>query len=244
MRSTIHNQIDSPLLQLPGELRNRIYKFAISGHIVVIKAVWTMGMTCRLKSKLYVPGRGNSAGIYHGSSNDPIMIEEDYEDEFGKCLGPVSTIFALSKVSRQLKAETASLQCATNVFYFKDAWALRLFAGKLSSTQTEAIQSISLDPDGEFLTALGSSIPHWPEALPIWLPRLKNIYMAPDRHFWFHWIEGDRLSVTRLLRTQTWYRVVEVPCLCQNATPNLYSKHRGGASRTMTGWSCSMCLAI
>lgn len=109
MRSTTHNQIDSPFLQLPGELRNQTYKFAISDHVIVIKAEWTMGWTCRLEPKLYAPGRGNSPGVCHGSSNKPIMIEEDYEDEFGEHFGSASTIFGLSKDSFQVQAEIALL---------------------------------------------------------------------------------------------------------------------------------------
>lgn len=75
--STNNDQLFSRFLDLPGELRNRIYTFAVSGHIVVIKAVWKKYPACRPTSRLYAPKKPTVSG----QRDDPIMIEEEFEDK-------------------------------------------------------------------------------------------------------------------------------------------------------------------
>jgi hypothetical protein len=90
-------------------------------------------------------------------------------------------------VSRQFHAETALLPYATNTFYFKDKWYLRYFVDKLSSAQAEAIATIALDPDGQLLVTPTSPDSSWLGAMPLWLPRLKSVYIAPNHHDMFQW---------------------------------------------------------
>lgn len=51
LHSTLDNQIDSPLLRLPAELRNKIYEFALSGHRIgsrrQLREVASLRYTCR-----------------------------------------------------------------------------------------------------------------------------------------------------------------------------------------------------
>jgi hypothetical protein len=196
--SSTRNQIHSPLLRLPGELRNRIYRFALSGHIIVINGEWTKspswGSSCRLKSLLYVTshaGERNNPTVltddHEGERDNPIVIKENYEDQRGSCCGRVADAFVLGRVSRQFHAETALLPYATNTFYFKDKWYLRYFVDKLSSAQAEAIATIALDPNGQLLVTPTSPNSSWLGAMPLWLPRFKSVYIAPNHHDMFQW---------------------------------------------------------
>jgi hypothetical protein len=162
----------------------------------VVNGEWTKspswGSTCRLQSLLYVTSHAGHAGErnnpivltddHEGERDNPIVVKENYKDQRGTRCGRVAHVFVLGRVSRQLHAETALLPYASNTFYFKDKWNLRYFVDKLSAAQAEAITTIALDPDGQFLVAPTSPDSGWLGAMLLWLPRLKSVYIAPN-HF-------------------------------------------------------------
>ncbi|KAJ4372367.1 hypothetical protein N0V83_004141 [Neocucurbitaria cava] len=117
----LSNQKNSPLLRLPGELRNRIYEYALGGHLV--EPVCGLGRLetvkdCQLR---YCPYESKK--------------ETDYK--------PWDELLALTYVCRQVNQEGRLLVFEINTFQVRkriafDAWLLYL-----KDDQKQAITSVS-----------------------------------------------------------------------------------------------------
>lgn len=92
------NATDSPLLRLPAEIRNTIFRYAVGGNKIRIERA----VVYRTSKKW----RENSNSLWHGRA-------DHLHDRRFKAQG---TAFHLPEVCRQIYAETATLGYATNIF--------------------------------------------------------------------------------------------------------------------------------
>ena len=159
--STTRNMTQSPLLRLPGELRNKIFAYAVGGHIITVTRV---------------PPYESSESSDDEDDLDSIRYEDDdsYERlEFrlatatqpklpnhlayyfnggvisdgslqGHGSSRVSSIFTVGRVCRQIYTETALLQYKTNYFHFEVPGFTYVFVKQLTSEQLHAIPAISI----------------------------------------------------------------------------------------------------
>ncbi|KAK1758920.1 hypothetical protein QBC47DRAFT_370755 [Echria macrotheca] len=110
----IKNRQESPLLRLPGEIRNQIYSLVLSvGHINVRFKKWEYYQRSRNGKEFYTPV--NPGGFYCR------VLDERQDPWFA--LGEPSNIqrgmTLLSGVCRQLYQETAVLPFALNIWSFE-----------------------------------------------------------------------------------------------------------------------------
>jgi hypothetical protein len=122
----MRNQQSSPLLQLPGEIRNAIYEYAIGGCLVHVEGAWSG----QLSSRAYTP-----------------KIElSDPDDDF--VILKTSTALALGKVCRQTRAETRLMFFKLNEFVVNMNYhtpnALDAFIDLLTSAQCSSIKKLKL----------------------------------------------------------------------------------------------------
>ncbi|KAF2822958.1 hypothetical protein CC86DRAFT_409732 [Ophiobolus disseminans] len=107
LHHTARNQDSSPLLRLSGELRNRIFRFAISGHVIVLtsKGQEEPG---RFNSQQYIAkvmeDKGEELDVddYVHCRHLENNFDDNYEDENGERDGQASDLFVLGQVSLQL----------------------------------------------------------------------------------------------------------------------------------------------
>ncbi|KAI4931946.1 uncharacterized protein J4E92_003844 [Alternaria infectoria] len=152
---TTRNSTESPLLRLPGELRNRILGYAVGGYTVIVAVHCNPSVRPgpQLKGRLAIAHqfvnnqcpksrRDYMLGIYLNRS----ISTEDLSDFRGATcsLDGVDQILTVTRVCRQLYHETALLQFKTNCFHFNSMDALDLFTEKLASIQLRAITAISI----------------------------------------------------------------------------------------------------
>ena len=186
--STAANKTNSPLLRLPGELRNRIYSFAAGGFVIVVKdengpvSIDGPRPPFKLTYRLAIattPGTTEQLENYTNVNGHSVRAKTVSKAEH------VSNIFTIARVCRQVSEETALLQYKENVFSFNTGDALRSFSALLRSAQRNAINTISIETEylrdqlrwgtGYPSSSFSISMPPFRKMLP----SLKNIFVAP-----------------------------------------------------------------
>ncbi|KAF2118564.1 hypothetical protein BDV96DRAFT_390469 [Lophiotrema nucula] len=118
------NAVQSPLLRIPAEIRNRIFTFAMGGLDVQVRFIWTRvdGNYTRRKLK----GR---AVDWQNNNQDAVYVQP---------------AFHFIEVSRQIYAEFATLAYSANAFdfYFQ---TMNAFLDVLNDAQIAAIKTIEID---------------------------------------------------------------------------------------------------
>ncbi|KZM26843.1 uncharacterized protein EKO05_0010786 [Ascochyta rabiei] len=112
---TLQNQIDSPFLRLPGEVRNRIYGLVLGGRQIQV-----------LYPRLYSAERD-------GGQNDGFASLEP---------GTVRKLLHMTEACRQIHAETDLLVFQTNDFRIASNHSFETFLDALSQRQAEAVRSL------------------------------------------------------------------------------------------------------
>ncbi|KAI4659039.1 uncharacterized protein J4E78_005462 [Alternaria triticimaculans] len=159
---------ESPLLRLPGELRNRIYELAVGGNIIVVTKSYTR------------PGK-TSVCLTSANTSGP-----DAKSAQASIRAPVSGIFTIGLVCRQLHRETALSQYAKNLFHFDNMYHGRDFVDSLSSAQRALLTSISVNVEDYFRSDFSwnfiSSTWTWRSVVDtdteIFLPQLESVYIS------------------------------------------------------------------
>ena len=187
----------SPLLRLPGELRNKIFAYAVGGHIITVTLAsddeddldWMRyedDSTTRLKFCLTttvqpnVPREPHNLG-YHSNYyiNDVFSWDAFLEAKASTC---VSRIFTVGRVCRQIYTETALLQYKTNYFHFKTPIFIDLFIMQLTFEQRRAILAISIG-DGYLVQQVWCHQFLTPDSLRQF-SGLRKIYLVPEIMEW------------------------------------------------------------
>lgn len=185
------NEKESPLLKLPGELRNRIYEFVVGGHVIVIEhsGRMTTPYVPRLPVKLTCRLITSSSSL---TSQSGTLAEDRISGEReGQPIEPserVSRIFTLGLVCRQIRAETASIQYKHNIFHFHNPSAFEVFTWQLSAAQCNAIVQVSIGRVYALNTFLGLSYIAFDPSLDfasscmllVMLPKLVHLFIAPS----------------------------------------------------------------
>ncbi|KAH7081437.1 hypothetical protein BKA63DRAFT_405245, partial [Paraphoma chrysanthemicola] len=173
---TAANQISSTLLRLPAELRNRIWRFAVGGYIIMIKQRKTVG------------------NMAFGTRRQPIdltstehqcktsMIDHKQGGQCETSTTSVAGLFTIGQTCRQIHAETVLLQYHFITFHFDHKDSIACFSAALTPPQLEAINTIALDPKGRFIEMI--TFPRWtsfvPKSISIPFPSLNYIIVAPS----------------------------------------------------------------
>ncbi|KAI4710520.1 hypothetical protein J4E89_004976 [Alternaria sp. Ai002NY15] len=183
---TFRNQTESPLLRLPGELRNRIYELVVGGNIIFVSGL--LQRPEKALVDLMTPGVAQKS-----------------------TWTSVSGIFTIGLACRQLHRETALTQYTKNVFHFDDMQSGRAFVNGLTSTQRALLTSISVnvvdyfsaDPSWDLMLSMWSSVVD--TDIDMFLPELEIVYIsAQDRTGSFRANEEEVLhTVGRKLKIGT-----------------------------------------
>ena len=96
--SVRRNAVESPLLRLPPEIRNRIFRYAMGGSVILVQSHHPA-----FSSDTW---RNTTASAWHGRATH---LSADRQHNQG-------TAFHLPETCRQIYAETATLGYATNTF--------------------------------------------------------------------------------------------------------------------------------
>lgn len=185
----MRNQAESPLLRLPGELRNRIYELAVGGNIIVV-------------TKSYKRWRKTSVYLTSADPSGP-----DAKSAQASIRAPVSGIFTIGLVCRQLHRETALSQYAKNLFHFDSMTAGQILLESLNSAQRALLTSISIQVGTYFVTRwffgwvidLRTSL----DETGISLPKLKHVYFGPELVKGTHWDDEEAI----LNRIGVWHNM-------------------------------------
>lgn len=163
------NATQSPLLSLPGELRNKIWEFAMGGNVVnVLMDPDEPRVVSNTFKKVVIVFRGNA-----------IERPEDIWDDDVKLVSS----FHLPEVCRQTYYETVSLGYALNTFTFDESFCIDVFgsmttwAKSLIPAHRNAVIAIELDQ-----SAFASYISYPELKLKEIFPGLKKIYARKDIH--------------------------------------------------------------
>jgi len=157
---------ESSLLRLPGELRNHIYELAVGGNIIVV----TKSYKRPGKTLVYLTS-ANTSGPDARSAQVSIRA-------------PVSGIFTIGLVCRQLHREAALSQYVKNLFHFDSMIAGQILLESLNSAQRALLTSIFIQVGTYFVTRwffdwvidLRTSL----DETGISLPKLKHVYFSPE----------------------------------------------------------------
>ncbi|KAF2437380.1 hypothetical protein P171DRAFT_492128 [Karstenula rhodostoma CBS 690.94] len=129
------NATDSPLLRLPGELRNKIWRYATASNIV--------NMHDDDSRPDAVVCKGHTVGVV-GEDNPIRWLSTRAEDK-----PRLPTAFHLSEVCRQIYHEVGTLAYSDSIFFFcnwNDEGALiRAWTRTLTSAHRNAITDIAID---------------------------------------------------------------------------------------------------
>jgi hypothetical protein len=117
--STQRNQLTSPLLRLPGELRNKIYATAFREEYINVR-------------------RDANDRLHFRAATHALPSSTTITNYL------FSRLFATTTVCRQIYAETAVLPVRLNVFRFAHVEALALFIGCTPIMQLERVRCIVL----------------------------------------------------------------------------------------------------
>lgn len=115
---SVESNLQAPLLHLPGELRTKIFKYALGGmHIV------------------HGDFRGHStwATVVHTTSGVSVSWQQGFR-------------FTLPRVCRQVYSETATLVYSQNIFHFPSIRSFDYFFPPRKRAQIEAITTLVVEP--------------------------------------------------------------------------------------------------
>ena len=143
--STARNSKESSLLRLPGELRNKIYKYATSGQIISLRRTFLVKdrSLCPVKSCLRSPAA---------------PFESLRRDHESNGFWPANLV-NLEAVCKQACAETGVIDIwANNTFIFESPIAYRLTMEQLPMDQREKFRVIVLYQPVDTDTLTGSTI--------------------------------------------------------------------------------------
>jgi len=152
---------ESPLLRLPGELRNRIYELVVGENIIVVSSSYKR------------PGK---TSVYLTSAGTPGPVTS------------VSGIFTIGLACRQLHQETAPTQYTKNIFHFDDGQAGRAFVEGLTSAQRALLTSISVNfadyvRENYIWDTISSTWSDVKDTYPdMFLPEVERVYIYVDDH--------------------------------------------------------------
>ena len=193
------NEKESPLLRLPGEIRNKIYEFAVGGHIIIIKnygrepTYYDPSPPMRLSYCLFTPSSSLASKTATEAMKQPSPNGSTKMPKIGASERP-SRIFGIDLVCRQIRAETAQIQYKHNIFEFDNCPTFVTFTMKLSAAQRNVITEISVDPVYIIDKLVGSKMgmgfstrfagPSY--SFRAVLPKLKRFYIADTFLQLFH----------------------------------------------------------
>ena len=120
------NATDSPLLRLPAEIRNTIFRYAVGGNKIRIRRA----VVYRTSKKW----RENSNLLWHGRADH--LDDRRFKDQ--------GTAFHLPEVCRQIYAETATLGYATNIFILPYTQGLHQYFDEHRSNGRQLLDTICL----------------------------------------------------------------------------------------------------
>ncbi|KAI4612095.1 hypothetical protein J4E80_007549 [Alternaria sp. BMP 0032] len=189
----------SPLLRLPGELRNKIFAYAVGGHIITV----TLAPPCDSSESSddeddveWVRHEDDDSYKYlqfrlatAAQPKPPIEPRSlGYHSRYhivGGALDAthVSSIFTASRVCRQIYTETALLQYKTNYFHFDVPVCIDLFIKHLTSEQLQAIPTISIG-DGYLIEEIFGPVCSITRELRKQFLGLSKIYLVPEIVEW------------------------------------------------------------
>lgn len=139
--------MESPLLRLPAELRQKIWQFATAGNIINLHGDHTSSdnMICQ----------GHTVGVV-GKDNPIRWISTRAEDK-----PRLPAAFGLSQVCRQIYHEVGTLAYSDSIFFFCD-WddegaLIEAWTRTLTSAHRNAITDIAID-DSNFESYLSCSM--------------------------------------------------------------------------------------
>ncbi|KAF2648574.1 hypothetical protein K491DRAFT_722465 [Lophiostoma macrostomum CBS 122681] len=167
---TAQNQIQSPLLRLPGEIRNNIYSYAQSG-----------GYCLRVHSWVARPLGSKQVIFNFVQQLGPEETPENKKTR-GVMPDPVSWSFKLQLVCRQVASEIDRLAAyRNNIFSFHDIIRAIDFSARLTTEQNAAIMEISIDGTVNRTPNYPRSRepPHAP--LRTLFPALKRVYIKSSK---------------------------------------------------------------
>ncbi|KAF2635244.1 hypothetical protein P280DRAFT_473970 [Massarina eburnea CBS 473.64] len=175
---TVRNSLESPLLRLPAELRNRIWGFATGGYVI--------GEYLKRDAKgRYKYWESRDEGISFCLRTPQVSPE--------MAPIPVSTIFDLCKACRQMYRETTLMQYANNTFDFDELRTMASLFARLTTPHRNSIGSLAM---GEYLifqilqsTTLGVRTDIWT------LLNLKRLIVRKEVCMELDGVQGDQISV-------------------------------------------------
>ncbi|KAF1961027.1 hypothetical protein CC80DRAFT_544424 [Byssothecium circinans] len=220
---TTFNSINSPLLRLPGELRNMITEYALGNNVIMVE-----GFTQRLAPDKAVALEFRLVSPTSRTKEFGPGIDDRKQLPFSTVQGEpsknVSLLFNLGLVCRQINAEATLFPYRYNVFHFNTVRTCDRFIEKLSTRQQGAISSISLGDT--FIDSIILAIMHnsalegksfegltkaetissiWSTDVPLintgircLLPNLKRVYTDPGRLAGY-FFPGNPVKVISLL---------------------------------------------
>ncbi|KAF2648565.1 hypothetical protein K491DRAFT_722455 [Lophiostoma macrostomum CBS 122681] len=156
---TARNSLESPLLRLPGEIRDKIYKYAIGGNIIKFSRV-NSGRT--------------------GTRKTVVSCFDDFFTIPSFSPGPpFKQLLSLGLVCRQTASETQGLPLATNILGFLGLWELGSVLSSISNDKRNHIIDIviidamlmGIQPFKDF------SMTHQLPATTVLMPSLKRIFV-------------------------------------------------------------------
>jgi hypothetical protein len=156
LSSTLRNQVASPLLRLPAELRNRIYAYALAIDTPIRIAVNFSGGPTRLQATV---------------EDDYLWQYKTFDRTFS--IRRLSEIQTLTAACHQIRAETALLRYTVNDFAIEE---IDLAHG-LENLPKEVCEGVRV-------LWLGLEDHVWPEASVYWLRRLPRLEKVVVNSVW------------------------------------------------------------
>ena len=140
---TTRNAIDSPLLRIPGEIRNKIYRYSAEGYVIFVKTFIVHGF-----GTVHVP-----LNVY----NTYILVEPVLQSRFPlpeSLESSPSISFNLRSVCRQTRNETgrtASCHPLHTTFNVESFEGLKTLGNDLTASQRKVLGSIIVRDPQKFL---------------------------------------------------------------------------------------------
>ncbi|KAK0365200.1 hypothetical protein LTR91_012572 [Friedmanniomyces endolithicus] len=150
------NAVNSPLLRLPPEIRNRIWYFALGGRTIHICSFNLKGRHHRVYSVCQVPGIDDEFAkqiVRHNQLSGEAEIFEERDKRHGAChisRAMATTEYAsqsslnVLRTCRQVHVEGALIPFKLNDFDFFDFGDVARFLQSLFQEQAHAIEAITL----------------------------------------------------------------------------------------------------
>ncbi|KAH4961074.1 hypothetical protein HBI52_002470 [Parastagonospora nodorum] len=165
---TLRNQQESPLLQLPGELRNKIYEY-IFNPLAIECNRWTVfagSMDSERPWNRFLPSEMREEEWQNGLWASGSYKSKPNSDNFRNRLPIMSQLF-MSRVFHQIHAETVQLIIPKAVFYFTDSFAFRILQRATTKALNAAIAAVRLSLNDAKMIGLRYK---FPEVRQPWIP--------------------------------------------------------------------------